>query len=42
MISMISKMDIGVEEMGFIFCGKRSLLVTRTQVSDLEFMDPLV
>ena len=25
---------LGVEEMGFIFCGQHPLLVTRTQVSD--------
>ena len=27
-------MDLGFGEMGFIFCGKRPLLVTRIQVSD--------
>ena len=28
-------MDLVVEEMGFIFCGQRPLLMRRTQVSDL-------
>ena len=27
-------MDLGVGEMGFIFCGKHPLLITRIQVSD--------
>ena len=35
-------MDLGVGEMGFIFCGKHPLLVTRTQVSDPGPMGPLV
>ena len=35
-------MDLGVGEMGFIFCGKHPLLVTRTQVSDPEPMGHLV
>ena len=35
-------MDLGVGEMGFIFCGKHHLLVTRTQVSDSGHMDPHV
>ena len=35
-------MDLGVWKMGFKFCGKIPLLVTRTQVSDPWPMDPLV
>ena len=33
-------MDLSVGEMGFIFCGKHPLLVTRTQVSDPGPMGP--
>ena len=35
-------MDLGVGEMGFIYCGKHPLLVTRTLVRDPGPMDPLV
>ena len=35
-------MDLSVGEMGFIFCGKHPLLVSRTQVSDPGPNDPLV
>ena len=35
-------MDLGVEEIGFIFCGKRPLLLTRTQVGDPGPVYPLV
>ena len=35
-------MDLGVGEMGFIFCGKHRLLVTRTQVGDPGPMGPRV
>ena len=34
MMQVIPKMDLGVVEMGFIFCGKHPLLVTRTQMRD--------
>ena len=33
---------VGVGEMGFIFCGKHPLLVTRTKVSDPGPKGPLV
>ena len=42
MIGVIPKMDFGVEEMGFVFCGKHPVLVTRTQVSDPGPIGPLV
>ena len=42
MICVILKMNLGVEEMGFIFCGKHPLLMTRTQVRDPRHMDPIV
>ena len=42
MIRVIPKMDLGVGEMGFIFCGKHPHLVTRTWVSDPGPMGPLV
>ena len=32
MYLVIPKMDFGVGEMGFIFCDKHPLLITRTQV----------
>ena len=35
-------MDIGVEEMGFIFHGKHPLLMTRIQVRDPGPKGPLV
>ena len=35
-------MDLGVGEMGFIFCGQHPPLVTRTRVSDPGHMGPLV
>ena len=35
-------MDLGVGEMGFIFCGKHCLLVTRNQRSDPGPMVPPV
>ena len=38
----IPKMVFGVGEMGFIFCGKQPLLVTRTQVTNPGAMGPLV
>ena len=38
---MIPKMDLGVGEMGFIFCGY-PLFETRTRVSDPGPMNPLV
>ena len=38
---MIGVQD-GLKRMGFIFCGKHPLLMTRIQVSDPEPMDPLV
>ena len=37
---MIPKVDLGVGEMGFIFYGTYSLLVTRTEVSDPGPMGP--
>ena len=44
MICVIPKMDLGVGEIEFIFCGKHPLLVTRksTQVRNPEHMGPLV
>ena len=42
MIRVILKMDLGVGEMGFIFCGYHPLLVTRIQVNDPGPMGPLV
>ena len=38
---MITKMDLGVGEMGFIICGKHLLLVTSAQVSDTGCMGHL-
>ena len=35
-------MDLSDGEMGFIFCGKHSHLMTRTQVINPEPNDPLV
>ena len=35
-------MDLGVGEMGFKFCGKHPLLMTRTQVSNPGLMGPLI
>ena len=34
MISVIPKIDLGVGEMGIIYCGKHHLLMTRIHVSD--------
>ena len=36
------QMDLGVGEMGFIFCGKHPRFVTRTQVRDPGPMGHLV
>ena len=38
----IPKMDLGVGEMGFIFCGKHPFLMTRIQASDPGLNSPLV
>ena len=35
-------MDLGVGEMGFIFCGKHPLLVIESQVSDSRLMGSLI
>ena len=35
-------MDLGVGEMGFIFCGKRPFLLTRAQVSNQWPLGPLI
>ena len=42
MIRVIPKMNIGVGEIGLIFCGKHPLFVTRTKVSDPGPTGPLV
>ena len=42
MIRVITNMDLGVAEMGFIFCGKHPLLMTRTGLSDPGPMGPLI
>ena len=42
LIRVITNMDLGVAEMGFLFCGKHPLLMTRTQVSDPGPMGPLI
>ena len=42
MILVIPKMDFRVKEMGFIFCGKHPLLMTRTQVNEPGPMGTLV
>ena len=42
MTSVIPKMDLGVGEMTFIFCGKHPLIMTRIQVCDPEPKYPLV
>ena len=41
MIGVIPKMDLGVEEMGSVICGKHPSLVTRTHVSDPGHMGSL-
>ena len=35
-------MDLGVGEIGYNFCGKHHLLMTRIQVSDPVYKGPLV
>ena len=40
MIRVITNMDLGVAEMGFIFLGKHPFLITRTEVSDPGPMGP--
>ena len=35
-------MDLGIGEMGFIFCGKHPLLKIRIQVGDLGSKGPLI
>ena len=41
LIRVITNMDLGVAEMGFIFCGKHPLLMKMTGVSDPGPMGPL-
>ena len=42
MIRVITNMDLGVAEMGFIFCGNHPLHMTRTGVNDPGPMGPLI